>query len=172
MKQGMPDHVRRAAGGDRTAFAWLVEAHWARLVGLARSVVGEATAEDAVQDALVVAWRRLKTLRDIDAFPSWLTRIVLRQCLRRKRSWRDFLPISAVTEPALEPNPDADIDLDRCLRALAPRQRAVMFFTVVEGRSDSDIAALMGISAASVRSHRRRARQRLDRLLSGAQHGS
>lgn len=171
MKQVEPDLVRRAAGGDRTAFADLIEAHWAALVGLARSVIGEAAAEDAVQDALVAAWGKLGSLRDAAAFSTWLTRIVLRQCLRRKRRWRDLLPIDAVTEPGFEASPHAELDLERCLSRLAPRQRAVMHMTVVEGRTESEIAALMQITTASVRSHRRRARQRLSKLLNGENHG-
>ncbi|MEM7354585.1 MAG: RNA polymerase sigma factor [Acidobacteriota bacterium] len=172
MQQAESDQVRRAARGDRTAFAALAGAHWPGLVGLARSVVGEAAAEDVVQDALIVAWRKLGSLRDPTAFSAWLTRIVLNQCLRRKRRWRDWLPIGAVAEPAFEASPQAELDLERCLNCLAPRQRAVMYMTIVEGRTDSEIAALMRITKASVRSHRRRARQRLNQLLNGANHVS
>ena len=172
MKQVEPDLIRRAADGDCAAFATLAETHWAALVGLARSVVGEPAAEDAVQDALVTAWSKLGSLRDATAFSAWLTRMVLHQCLRRKRRWRDFLPIGAAAEPKFVTNPQAEIDLERCLKCLAPRQRAVMYMTVVEGRTDSEIATLMKISTASVRSHRRRARQRLSHLLNGASHAS
>ena len=167
MEQAEPDLVRRAIDGDRAAFGTLVEGRWAMLVGLARSVVGEAEAEDAVQDALIAAWGKLGSLREAAAFAAWLTRIVLRQCLSRKRSWRDFLPISAAVEPVFEISPGDEIDLERCLQALAPRQRAVMHLTVVEGRSDREIGVLMRISAATVRSHRRRARSRLSHLFNG-----
>lgn len=176
--------VERAARGDRGAFARLVEGRWNALVGLARSVVGDVAAEDAVQEALLIAWDQLARLRRTEAFGAWLTRIVLRRCLRGQRSWRHLLPIQAAAEPVFEPSPEAELDLERCLRALAPRQRAVMYMTVVEGRTESEIAAVMSISAASVRSHRRRARQRLSHLLedlepevsatveSGASHGA
>ena len=158
------DLVQKAARGDRGAFARLVESHWHALVGLARSVVGDVAAEDAVQDGLIIAWDQLSRLRDSEAFSAWLTRIVLRRCLRRRRSWRDLLPMQAAPEPRFETSPDAELDLERCLRGLAPRQRAVMYMTVVEGRTEGEIAAVMQISAASVRSHRRRARERLSHL--------
>jgi hypothetical protein len=57
------DLVRSAAAGDRGAYARLIERHWCRLVRLARSVVGEAEAEDSVQDALIRAWRFDAALR-------------------------------------------------------------------------------------------------------------
>lgn len=165
MKQDETDLVRQAMNGDRGAFAALVESHWRALVSFARSVVGDGAAEDAVQDALVTAWGKLGHLRDSSAFSAWVRRMVLRQCLRRKRSWRNLLPMAAAREPVFEIDPNAELDLQRCLKALAPRQRAVMYLTVVEGRSDRDIGALMEISAASVRSHRRRARRTLNHLL-------
>jgi len=76
-----PEVVARAAAGDAGAFSLLVELHWARLVRLARSVLGEADAEDAVQDGLVVAWERLPSLREPAAFRPWVTRLVTRTCL-------------------------------------------------------------------------------------------
>lgn len=170
MTQAEARLIEQASLGDRAAFARLVEGRWNALVGLARSVIGDVGAEDAVQDALIIAWDKLGSLRTKEAFSAWLTRIVLRRCMRQRRSWRDLLPIQDAAEPIFEPRPEAELDLQRCLRALAPRQRAVMYMTVVEGRSESEIAELMQITAASVRSHRRRARQRLRHLLESPSH--
>lgn len=161
--------MRRAAEGDRRAFAALVESHWERLVRLARSVVGDAEAEDAVQDGLLTAWEKLPTLRDPNAFPAWITRVVSRTCGRRAHRGRFHaaaVPLAAAGPvPAPVPDdPDSGLDVERFLAALAPRQRAVMHLTVVEGLSDGEIGSALGITAASVRSHRRRARQRLHRL--------
>jgi len=170
-----PEHaallVRAACAGDRRAYGRLVEEHWRSLVRLARSVVGDAEAEDVVQDALVHAWKKLRGLRDPERFPAWISRVVTRVCLRRHRGrlLRPTLPLtgmSATDLPSQESTggPGARIDLQRSLAVLAPRQRAVLHWTVVEGMSDSEIAERMGITAASVRSHRRRARQRLAKL--------
>jgi len=161
--------VRLAQGGDPEAFSALVERHWGRLVPFARSVLGDADAEDAVQDALVVAWDKLGALAEPAAFRAWVLRILGRLCFRRVRFGRRFLSLVGRPEPT-DPGPQAAhqvIDVEHTLRALAPRQRAVMHLTVVEGMSDSEIGKAMGIDAASVRSHRRRARERLRRLLAG-----
>ncbi|HEX2162843.1 MAG TPA: sigma factor, partial [Thermoanaerobaculia bacterium] len=85
--------MERAAAGDEAAFAALVEAHWPRLVRLARSVVGEADAADAVQEGLVIAWRRLRGLREPAAFPAWLTRVVARRALARARRIGDVAAV-------------------------------------------------------------------------------
>jgi RNA polymerase sigma-70 factor (ECF subfamily) len=161
--------VRLAQRGDPDAFSALVERHWSRLVPFARSMLGDADAEDAVQDALVVAWGKLGDLAEPAAFRAWVLRILGRLCFRRARFGRRFRSLVGLPEPA-DPATEATraaFDVERTLRLLAPRQRAVMHLTVVEGMSDSEIGGVMGIDAASVRSHRRRARERLRRALSG-----
>ena len=165
--------VRRAQRGDPDAFSSLVERHWGRLVPFARSVVGDAEAEDAVQDALVVAWGRLGDLAEPAAFRAWVLRILGRLCFRRARFRRRFLSLVGLpdrSDPATESVGQA-FEVERILRKLAPRQRAVMHLTVVEGMSDSEIGTVMGIDAASVRSHRRRAKGRLQQVLAGTSAG-
>jgi len=158
----------RARDGDRGAFGALVERHWAPLVRLARSVVGDVEAEDAVQEALVAAWRRLPSLRQPAAFPAWIERSVVRRCLRRARRARQVVGLDATLEPAGgAPDPGAELRVRSALAHLAPRQRAVMHLTLIEGHTDSEIGDLLGITAASVRSHRRRAKQRLETLWNG-----
>lgn len=159
--------VVAAQSGDIDAFGLLVERSWEPLVRLSRSIVGELDAEDAVQDGLLAAWRRLGTLSNATSFTPWLTRIVFRRCLRRTRSiWR-FLPIESAPEPSGGADPTADAAVWSILSRLAAQQRAVLHLTVVEGMTDSEIAFALGIKPASVRSHRRRARARLARLLKG-----
>lgn len=157
--------VRLAVSGDRNAFARLIEAHWARLVRLARSVVGEAEAEDSVQDALVRAWLALPTLRRPEAFTPWLTRVVLRGCFRARRRRPETVALADAPELEAPSVPGVGLEVERLLAALAPRQRAVLHLSAVEGMSDGEIGALMKITPAAVRSHRRRAREALSRLL-------
>jgi RNA polymerase sigma-70 factor (ECF subfamily) len=159
--------VLAARGGDREAFGLLVERAWDGLVRLARSVVGEADAEDAVQEGLVVAWRRLASLADPERFDAWVGRIVFRRCLRASRRQRGRVALDALPEPASEDDPTAELSVAQLLQRLAPRQRAVLHLTVVEGMTDAEIAPLLAITPASVRAHRRRARESVARLLKG-----
>jgi RNA polymerase sigma-70 factor (ECF subfamily) len=159
--------VCQAREGDREAFGLLVERSWDRLVRMARSVVGELEAEDAVQDGLVAAWGRLASLADPDRFDAWVGRIVFRRCLRSARRQRGRVAIEAVPEVGVRCDPTASVSASQLLARLAPRQRAVLHLTVVEGMTDTEIAPLLGITPASVRSHRRRARESLTRLIQG-----
>lgn len=156
--------VRRAIEGDRRAFSDLAASRWRRLLGLARSIVADLEAEDVVQEALLTAWRKLGSLRDATAFDAWLTRIVVNAAVGRARRRRFFAPIDGVDVVAPSDAVEERIDVGRLLRRLAPRQRAVLHLTAVEGLTDSEIGSILGITPSSVRVHRRRARKRLEEL--------
>jgi RNA polymerase sigma-70 factor (ECF subfamily) len=164
--------VLEARAGSREAFGGLVRHHWDRLVRLARSVVGEATAEDVVQEGLLVGWRKLPGLATPDAFGPWITQIVYRRCLRTLKRQGTVPIVEGSAEPSEAARSEDAVWVEQLLAALAPRQRAVLHLTVVEGRTDREIAGLLGIAAASVRAHRRRGRARLERLIGGDDAGS
>ncbi len=160
-----PELVKRAKDGDREAFAAIVEARWRPLVRLARSVLGNGEAEDAVQDGLVIAWKKLGSLKDLGSCAAWLHKIVLRTCLHKARSQHRFRPLDEAPEGVDRRDPAVGLDVRLLLEMLAPRQRAVLHLTMMEGMTDREIAGCMNITAASVRAHRRRARQSLERHL-------
>jgi RNA polymerase sigma-70 factor, ECF subfamily len=159
--------VIRAQSGDIEAFSALITSHWESLVRFARSVVGSSDAEDAVQNGLVKAWVKLAGLRDPGAFPAWLLRIVSRECFSHTRRTKRLVSLSDVSDPSDPAGPDRieAVDVERVLAVLPVRQRAVMHLTVVEGMSDSEIGEVLHITAASVRSHRRRAKDNLNSAL-------
>ncbi|MCJ7754687.1 MAG: RNA polymerase sigma factor, partial [Thermoanaerobaculales bacterium] len=132
--------VQRAMAGDREAFSDLAASHWRRLVALARSIVADLEAEGVVQDGLIKAWKKIRGLREPAAFSSWLTRIVANTAVARARSRRVFQSLNGAEFTALDRPPDDRIDVQRLLTKLAPRQRAVLHLTVIEGMSDSEVA--------------------------------
>lgn len=165
VREDLADAVREAQAGSTAAFGVVVEACWDRLVRFARSVVGEAEAEDVVQESLIAAWRALQSLEDARRFDAWINAIVFRRCLKRRRLWRFRVALEDVREGAVSDDPATDLDVRALLARLAPRQRAVLHLTIVEGMSDSEIAEALSMTAGSVRAHRRRARGRLARIL-------
>jgi RNA polymerase sigma-70 factor, ECF subfamily len=161
------DLIVRAQNRDEDAFSLLVEKRWPALVRFARSVAARSDAEDLVQESLLKAWQKLPRLRSPEAFSFWLLRILSRSCFRNGRRFRHLLPLSAAAEAVHSDHGGRfeEIHVESILAMLAPRQRAVMHLTVIEGMTDSEISAALGISAASVRSHRRRARESILRWI-------
>ena len=157
------DLVEGAQGGDRAAFAELAAASIGRLYNVAQLMLRDRfLAEDAVQEALAVAWRDLRGLRDPDAFDAWLHRVLVR-CVYREagRERRHSLPIPAMRDAPVHPDAAAAIAdrdlLDRAFRRIRPQQRAVLVLRFYLGMSDREAGAVLGVPAGTVRSRLGRA---------------
>ena len=87
----MDELVERARHGDREAFSALVQMTSDRMYAIATRILRDADlAEDALQGALIAAWKNLPTLRDPARFEAWLRRLLVHACYaeaRRRRSW-------------------------------------------------------------------------------------
>src|SRR3990172_5286414 len=98
------DLVEQARRGDREAFGILARTRGDRLFGIARRILRDIElAEDAVQQALVIAWRELPRLRDPDRFDAWLQRTLVHACYaeaRRKRAWTSNIRVLPVDRPS------------------------------------------------------------------------
>ena len=119
------DTVEAARAGDREAFADLIRVRIDRLYVLAHRMLRDVErGEDALQDALVTAWRDLPGLRDAERFDAWLYRIVVRSCVleaakeRRRFSNLRIMPLD-VAMPGDDFRAVADRDqLERGFRRL------------------------------------------------------
>ena len=155
----MRDLVERAQNGDREAFGALVGLISDRMYGLAARILRDSDlAEDALQGALINAWRQLPDLRDPDRFEAWVRKVLVHACYaeaRRRRSWAANVRVLPVDGPAGADDivTIADRDqLDRAFRRLSVEQRAVFVLHHHEGRSLVEIADTLGIPAGTARS--------------------
>ena len=100
----MRDIVEQAMRGDREAFAWLVNQTSDRMYAVATRILRDThLAEDALQSALVTAWRQLPTLRDPDRFEAWVRKLVVHACYaeaRRRTTWAANVRALPVEGPA------------------------------------------------------------------------
>ncbi len=151
--------VDRAIQGDEDAYAGLMAIAGDRLLAIAYRILRDLhRAEDAVQVALVNAWRDLPTLREPDRFEAWLTRILVRACYveaDRGRRWTAnmrVLPID-VAEPSDPMSTVADRDrLDRGFRRLPTDQRAIVVLHHYLGWSQPEIARALELPIGTVKS--------------------
>src|SRR5215208_6710383 len=101
--------VERAQAGDHDAFSVLVRASYPRLHAVARLILRDSErAQDAVQEALVLAWRHVRALRDADAWDAWLNRLTVRACYRLARQVRRRDAVELHVMPDLEPEGSSD----------------------------------------------------------------
>jgi len=163
--------VRRAQGGDLAAFDSLVTRFRDMAVGYAYSVLRDfPLAEDAAQEAFVQAYKDLRSLRQPEAFPAWLRRIVFKHCDRLSR--RKTPPLVALESVAEAPDarPDPLRDLERRERreavlegvlSLPRHERAAISLFYIDGYSMAEVGRFLEVPAATVKSRLHSARRRL-----------
>jgi RNA polymerase sigma-70 factor (ECF subfamily) len=162
------DLVERAMAGDHDAFSELARVSIGRLYVVARLILrDDARAEDATQEALMTAWRRLEGLRDPDRFEAWLHRLLVHACYREARQDRrrgaievhvDPMAMSESSPAAFDGLDLADRDqLERGFRRLAVDQRAVLVMHYYLGFSLDEAAEALGLPPGTVRSRLHRA---------------
>lgn len=153
------DLVEAAQRGNREAYVDLVRPRADHLYAVAQRILRDVDrAEDAFQDALVIAWRDLRALRDPERFDAWLQRLLINVCIRhaaRERRRVANLRVLSIEGPAA---PDdllavADRDqLERGFRRLSADQRVVLMLHHFAGYAPSEIAEILGIPPGTVRS--------------------
>lgn len=151
--------VERAQRGDHDAFATLAGVAVARLDAAARLILRDRElARDAVQEALIRAWRDLPTLRDAERFDAWLHRLLVNACLdlvrrRRHRAVEvELVPLHSPRVPDFSGDVvDRDL-LDRALRALEPEWRAIVVLHYFLGMPLPDVATALGIPLGTAKS--------------------
>jgi RNA polymerase sigma-70 factor (ECF subfamily) len=153
------DLVEQAQAGDQSAFMALVHSRGDRLFSIAQRILRDVDrAEDALQDALVIAWRDLPGLRDPDRFDAWVHRVLTNVCLahatreRRRVANLRVLPLDGPTAPDdLLGVVDRD-QLDRGFRRLTPEERAILVLHHYVGYAPSEIAEILGKPPGTIRS--------------------
>ncbi len=154
------DLVERARRGDHDAFAELAGAAISRLDATAWLMLRDKDrATDAVQNALVRAWRDLPTLRDPDRFDAWLRRLLMNACIdeiRRVRRHRMDVDITDLSTPLSIADPTsafADRDqLERGFRRIGPEERAVLVLHHYLDLPLPEVATTLGIPLGTAKS--------------------
>jgi len=156
--------VERARKGEHDAFTELAREAVTRLDRTARLVLRDPElARDAVQEALIRAWRDLPRLRDPDRFDAWLYRLTVNACLdqtRRRRRRLIEVELTPFDMPAVSDMSGAlaDRDLvDNAMRRLDTDTRAVVVLHYFLGLPLTDVAMTLGIPIGTVKSRLHRA---------------
>ena len=155
-----------ARAGDRDAFASLLDGEVGIAYRLARVVVrSDASAQDAVQEACIRAWRDLGRLREPDRWEPWFRRIVIRAAIdEARRDGRARRAMPAQLDPVVPDESDALARRDAIARALefvSPDERALLALRFVSDLDLPDVARALGIPLGTAKSRLHRALAKL-----------
>lgn len=176
--------VVRAQEGDVRAFEALARRHQTALYRLAVRVLGNRSdAEDALQDSLLDAWRRIGSFRGDASFSTWTYRIVANRCTGMLRRTRPPVPVAdpgaaggddaaGIVGRSRPRSPERQAELDAgmaalgdALAALPHDQRVCFVLRELEGLGYTEIAQITGTGEATVRGRIHRARKTLAEVM-------
>ena len=167
--------VSAAQEGDTRAIAALLSGSHGHVRRFARTLCSTPEdAEDAAQEALIVLYRKIGTLRATAALGSWMFQVVRNECIRRSRV-RLRGPISTAVEPSAEDAALARLEVQRIVDAIAALpddQRTVVVLRDIQGLSGSATAQALGLSRAAMKSRLHRGRESLRVGLRAPRHKS
>lgn len=179
--------VRRAQGGDATAYEELVRIHQHRVLAVVNGILrGSADAEDVAQQALAKAYFSIRRFDQRSAFGTWLHKIAVNECwdYLRKKKVRRLVYEADLSEDQLrkmestpeyghsgvQPREDASRRLEhqqlieRMLRQLEEKDQVMLVMKEVEGFSVEEIGEILGLNVNTVKVRLFRARGRLVEL--------
>ncbi len=169
------DVLAAHVAGDPDAFAELVRRHRDRLWAVALRTLGDREeAADAVQDALISAYRAAGSFRGDSAVTTWLHRVVVNASLDRirRRTSRPTVPLpDDVLDTVSDAAPDAAgrvetaLDVAAALATLPPEQRAALVLVDMQGWSVEEAARILGVAPGTIKSRCARGRAKLLPLL-------
>ena len=157
--------VSAAQQGDPRAITTLVYGSHAHVQRFAHTLCSTPEdAEDATQEALIVLYRKIGTLRATAALASWMFQIVRHECIRRSRvTFRWPLPATPV-EPSAEDAALMRLEIERVVKSISKlpaEQRAVLVLRDIQGLSGAATAHALGLSRAAMKSRLHRGRETL-----------
>ena len=164
MEQPRTSALDRAVQGDPESFARLLEPLLDPAYRLAAVMLGDrSSAEDAVQEASLKAWRKLRQLRgDAGSLRSWFLSIVANECrMSRRRRWWSVIKQAEVADPGPAPAPETHEDLRAAIRRLSPDDRLPLVLHFYLDLPLDEVARTLGVSVSAAKSRIYRAARRL-----------
>lgn len=157
-----------SAGGDREAFRCLVERYEGQAYAHALAITRDrASAQDAVQEAFLDAWRAIARFDAARRFYPWLYTLLRNRCFKAlavRRPPDGPQAVGLLRAPEGQ-RPESTLDLERALARLAPEERELLLLKHLDGLSYEELAERTGLAAGTVMSRLFAVRRRVKALL-------
>ena len=160
--------VQRAIKGDADAFLELMEQNSLNMYKAARAILGnDEDAADAIQDTILTCFEKLKTLKKPEYFKTWMTRILINECNKILRHYRNIRMPEFMPEQSGQDSSMAEIEFKQMLELVDEKYRIVLILYYVYGFKLQDISELLEINENTVKTRLVRARKHLGELYFG-----
>lgn len=156
--------------GDAHAFSQLYSMYSNELYRYALYMTGNTQdAEDAVQEAVISAWRSVHNLKENDKFKLWLFKILTNKCktlLIRNNKSHDALPIDEYEFIGADDDFTVSTELKSALQSLTPPDGQIIMLSIIGGFKSDELAQIYNMKPSTIRSRQKRGLEKLKAILS------
>ena len=165
--------VALAQSGSAEAFGELYELYYKEMYRYACCITGsEDLAQDAISDAVLSAFRQIKSLKNPEVFKGWLFKILCASCKRQYNENRHKTSLVYIddgdtdfADPAGFDGVEISVDLKKAIAQLSKEEQEIVLLSVVSNYKSHEISEILGITASTVRSKLNRALKKLRKTL-------
>ncbi|MBP3199834.1 MAG: sigma-70 family RNA polymerase sigma factor [Butyrivibrio sp.] len=153
--------IQRAKEREPEAFTHLMDLHMQGMYKTARAILqNDEDAADAIQDTILICWEKLSGLKENRYFKTWITRILINRCNEMLRKKKETAILEEMPEAAAVES-EYDMEWKEALEAISEEYRLPVILYYGQGFHTKEIAAMLGITDAAVRTRLARARGQL-----------
>ena len=158
--------VERARKKEPDAFTELMQLYMKDMYRVALAILmNDEDAADAIQDTILVCWEKIDTLKYVQYFKTWMTRILIHKCYKLKRTMQNTERLEEYEEPAVYD--EYKLELMEALSSLDEKYRIIMTLFYTEGYHIDEIAGILKIPKSTVQTRLQRGRAKLARYYYG-----
>lgn len=154
------NEVKKAQRGNIRSFEQLISAYKVTMYQVARTMlVSDADCADAMQEAIIKAFSKLKSLREPQYFKTWLLRIVINECNQIHRRNKNVIDFNELKTPFTNESGFERVELEQLLSTLPEEEGRLLKLYHIEDISIKDIADIYEKSENTIKTWLRRARE-------------
>lgn len=152
--------VKKAMRRDAEAFVHLMQLYTKDMYRVALAILmNDEDAADAIQDTILTCWEKIHSLKQIQYFHTWMTRILINNCYDIRKENQRMASLEVYEEPAKEDN--YNLEFKEALASLNEKYRAIMTLFYSEGYHIDEIARILKIPKSTVQTRLKRGREKL-----------
>ncbi len=152
--------IIKARQREPEAFVQLMQLHMKDMYKVSLAILmNDEDAADAVQDTILTCWEKIHTLRQIQYFHTWLTRILINKCYDIRKKNKQMTALEVYDEPDKEDN--YNLEFKEALSTLDEKYRIIMTLFYSEGYHIDEIARMLKIPKSTVQTRLQRGREKL-----------
>ncbi|MBW9156224.1 RNA polymerase sigma factor [Clostridium tagluense] len=162
--------IKQAIEGHKDSFANLIKHFEQLLYKVAKSMLqSDDDCADAIQEAILKAYKSIDNLKEIKFFKTWLVRILINECHNINKVKSKIIPVNEIRETACDKSVittiDDNIEMQEILNCLENDLKSVVVLYYFEEFSIKEISSMIGIPEGTVKSRLSRARLKLKVIL-------